>query len=236
MATEKKPAAKSAKTAAPKAEKKAAAPKAAAEKKEAAPKAAAAKPAAKVGATLEGNAKTPRLQLAYDREIVPALKEKFGYKNVMQVPRLSKIVINMGVGEAVADQKQILSAVEEMTLIAGQKPVITKAKKAEASFKLRAGLQIGCRVTLRKQRMYEFLDRFVTIAMPRIRDFRGVNPKSFDGRGNYNMGLKEQIVFPEINYDRITNVRGMDITIVTTAKNDEEARALLEGFNVPFRK
>jgi large subunit ribosomal protein L5 len=236
MVTEKKPAAKSAKTAAPKADKKVAAPKAAAEKKEAAPKAAAAKPAAKVGPTLEGNAKTPRLQLAYDREIVPALKEKFGYKNVMQVPRLTKIVINMGVGEAVADQKQILSAVEEMTLIAGQKPVITKAKKAEASFKLRAGLQIGCRVTLRKQRMYEFLDRFVTIAMPRIRDFRGVNPKSFDGRGNYNMGLKEQIVFPEINYDRITNVRGMDITIVTTAKNDEEARALLEGFNVPFRK
>lgn len=233
MATEKKPAAKSAKTAAPKADKKAAAPKAAAEKKAAPTKAA---PAAKSTAVLEGNAKTPRLQLVYDREIVPALKEKFGYKNVMQVPRLSKIVINMGVGEAVADQKQIISAVEEMTLIAGQKPVITKAKKAEASFKLRAGLQIGCRVTLRKQRMYEFLDRFVTIAMPRIRDFRGVNPKSFDGRGNYNMGLKEQIVFPEINYDRITNVRGMDITIVTTAKNDEEARALLEGFNVPFRK
>ena len=233
MATEKKPAAKSAKTAAPKADKKAAAPKAAAEKKAAPTKAA---PAAKSTTVLEGNAKTPRLQLVYDREIVPALKEKFGYKNVMQVPRLSKIVINMGVGEAVADQKQIISAVEEMTLIAGQKPVITKAKKAEASFKLRAGLQIGCRVTLRKQRMYEFLDRFVTIAMPRIRDFRGVNPKSFDGRGNYNMGLKEQIVFPEINYDRITNVRGMDITIVTTAKNDEEARALLEGFNVPFRK
>jgi len=230
MATEKKPAAKSAKTAAPKADKKEAAPKAAAVKKEAAPK------VAKSTTVLEGNAKTPRLQLVYDREIVPALKEKFGYKNVMQVPRLSKIVINMGVGEAVADQKQILSAVEEMTLIAGQKPVITKAKKAEASFKLRAGLQIGCRVTLRKQRMYEFLDRFVTIAMPRIRDFRGVNPKSFDGRGNYNMGLKEQIVFPEINYDRITNVRGMDITIVTTAKNDEQARALLEGFSVPFRK
>jgi large subunit ribosomal protein L5 len=231
MAPEKKPAAKSAKTAAPKADKKEAASKAAAPaKKEAAPK------AAKSSVVLEGNAKTPRLQLMYDREIVPALKAKYGYKNVMQVPRLSKIVINMGVGEAVADQKQILSAVEEMTLIAGQKPVITKAKKAEASFKLRAGLQIGCRVTLRKQRMYEFLDRFVTIAMPRIRDFRGVNPKSFDGRGNYNMGLKEQIIFPEINYDRITNVRGMDITIVTTAKTDEQARALLEGFSVPFRK
>ncbi|MFZ4540743.1 MAG: 50S ribosomal protein L5 [Rickettsiales bacterium] len=189
-----------------------------------------------MGPTLAGDAKTPRLQLVYDKEIVPALKEKFGYKNVMEVPRLTKIVINMGVGEAVADQKQITSAVEEMTLIAGQKPVITKAKKAEASFKIRAGLQIGCRVTLRKQRMYEFLDRFVTIAMPRIRDFRGVNPKSFDGRGNYNMGLKEQLIFQEINYDRVGTVRGMDITIVTTAKNDDEARALLEGFSVPFRK
>jgi large subunit ribosomal protein L5 len=241
MATEKKPAAKTAKTAAPKAEKKdtakAAAPKADA-KKDAAPAKAEKKAptAAKVGPTLEGNAKTPRLQIAYDKEIVPAMKEKFGYTNVMQVPRLTKIVINMGVGEAVADQKQIASAVEEMTLIAGQKPVITKAKKAEASFKIRAGLQIGCRVTLRKQRMYEFLDRYVTIAMPRIRDFRGVNPKSFDGRGNYNMGLKEQLIFPEINYDRVSTVRGMDITMVTTAKNDEEARALLEGFGVPFRK
>jgi large subunit ribosomal protein L5 len=233
MATEKKPAAKTAKTAAPKADKK--------DTKAVAAKAAPAKEAKapatpKSTAVLEGNAKTPRLQLVYDREVVPALKEKFGYKNVMEVPRLTKIVINMGVGEAVADQKQIVSAVEEMTLIAGQKPTITKAKKAEASFKLRAGLQIGCRVTLRKQKMYEFLDRFVTIAMPRIRDFRGVNPKSFDGRGNYNMGLKEQLIFPEINYDRVQNVRGMDITIVTTAKNDDEARALLEGFNVPFRK
>ena len=231
MATEKKPAAKAAKTAAPKADKKQAAPAAA---KEAAVKKEA--PAAKIGKTLEGNAKTPRLQLVYEREIVQAMKEKYGYTNVMQMPRLEKIVINMGVGEAVADQKQMTSAAEEMTLISGQKPMITKAKKAEASFKLRAGLQIGCRVTLRKQRMYEFLDRFVTIAMPRIRDFRGVNPKSFDGRGNYNMGLKEQLVFPEINYDRVSNVRGMDITIVTTAKNDEEARALLEGFGVPFRK
>jgi len=242
MATEKKPAAKAAKTAAPKAEKKdskatAAAPKADKKAAEAPAKAEKKAPAAaKVGPTLEGNAKTPRLQLVYEREIAPAMKAKYGYDNVMQVPRLTKIVINMGVGEAVADQKQILSAVEEMTLIAGQKPVITKAKKAEASFKLRAGLQIGCRVTLRKQRMYEFLDRFATIAMPRIRDFRGVNPKSFDGRGNYNMGLKEQLIFPEINYDRVSTVRGMDITIVTTAKNDEEARALLEGFGVPFRK
>lgn len=238
MATDKKPAAKTAKTAAPKAEKKdvakAAAPKA--EKKEAAPAVKKVAPAAKVGPTLEGNAKTPRLQIVYEKEVVPAMKEKFGYKNVMEVPRLTKIVINMGVGEAVADQKQIASAVEEMTLISGQKPVITKAKKAEASFKIRAGLQIGCRVTLRKQRMYEFLDRFVTIAMPRIRDFRGVNPKSFDGRGNYNMGLKEQLIFPEINYDRVSTVRGMDITIVTTAKNDVEAQALLEAFSVPFRK
>ncbi|PZP84309.1 MAG: 50S ribosomal protein L5 [Azospirillum brasilense] len=230
MATEKKPAAKAAKSAAPKAEKKETAAKAAAPKAE---KAAAPK---KEGAKLAGDAKTPRLQLVYDKEIAPALKEKFGYKNVMEIPRLEKIVINMGVGEAVADQKLIIQAAEELALIAGQKPVITKAKKAEASFKLRAGLQIGCRVTLRKQRMYEFLDRFVTIAMPRIRDFRGINPKSFDGRGNYNMGLKEQIIFPEINYDRVANVRGMDITIVTTAKNDEEARALLEGFNMPFRK
>lgn len=254
MAPTKKPAAKTAKTAAPKAEKakdaakgaahkadnKAATEAKAADKKAAAkdaPKAEKKAPAAaKVGPTLEGNAKTPRLQLVYDKEVVPAMKAKFGYKNVMEVPRLTKIVINMGVGEAVADQKQITSAVEEMTLISGQKPVITKAKKAEASFKIRAGLQIGCRVTLRKQRMYEFLDRFVTIAMPRIRDFRGVNPKSFDGRGNYNMGLKEQLIFPEINYDRVSTVRGMDITIVTTAKNDEEARALLEAFSVPFRK
>ncbi len=249
MATEKKPAAKAAKSAAPKADKKDVAKAAAkVDTKKAAPKADAKKAApakaekkapaapAKAGVVLEGNAKTPRLQLVYDREVVPAMKAKFGYKNVMQVPRLTKIVINMGVGEAVADQKQIASAVEEMMLIAGQKPVITKAKKAEASFKIRAGLQIGCRVTLRKQRMYEFLDRFVTVAMPRIRDFRGVNPKSFDGRGNYNMGLKEQLIFPEINYDRVSTVRGMDITIVTTAKNDEEARALLEGFSVPFRK
>lgn len=240
MATDKKPA-KAAKPASPKGEDKAKKPAKDAAKKDAAPKAEAkaekkAAPAAKVGPTLAGDAKTPRLQLVYSNEIVPALKAKFGYKNVMEVPRLTKIVLNMGVGEAVADQKQIAAAVEEMGLITGQKPVITRAKKAEASFKIRAGLQIGCRVTLRKQRMYEFLDRFVTIAMPRIRDFRGVNPKSFDGRGNYNMGIKEQLIFPEINYDRVSMVRGMDITIVTTAKNDAEALALLEGFSVPFRK
>jgi large subunit ribosomal protein L5 len=184
----------------------------------------------------KGSANKARLHELYEKEIVPALTKKYGYKNVMQVPQLTKIVINMGVGEAVADQKQIQAAAEEMALIAGQKPVITKAKKAEATFKLRAGLQIGCRVTLRKARMYEFLDRFVNIAMPRIRDFRGINPKSFDGQGNYSLGLKEQLIFPEINYDKVTNVRGMDITIVTTAKTDDEARALLEGFNMPFKK
>jgi large subunit ribosomal protein L5 len=154
----------------------------------------------------------------------------------MEVPRLTKIVINMGVGEAVADSKQATQAAEEMALIAGQKPIITRAKKAEASFKIRAGLAIGCKVTLRKQRMYEFVDRFVNTAMPRIRDFRGISPKGFDGRGNYNMGLKEQLIFQEINYDKISIVRGMDITFVTTAKTDEEAKALLEGFNFPFRK
>lgn len=178
----------------------------------------------------------PRFQAMYEKEIRAALQQRFGYKNAMQVPRLTKIVLNMGVGEAVADAKQAVQAAEEMGLITGQKPVITRSKKAEASFKLRAGLAIGCKVTLRKQRMYEFLDRFTTIAMPRIRDFRGVNPKGFDGRGNYNMGLKEQLIFPEINYDRISIVRGMDITFVTTAKTDEEARALLECFNFPFRK
>lgn len=179
---------------------------------------------------------TPRLQSVYEKEIVPALLKQFGYANTMQIPVLEKIVINMGVGEAVADQKQAQAAADELALIAGQKPVITRAKKAEAGFKIREGLAVGCRVTLRKQRMYEFLDRFVTIAMPRIRDFRGINPKSFDGRGNYNMGLKEQIVFPEINYDKVAMVRGMDITFVTTAKTDNEAKALLEGFNMPFRK
>lgn len=209
---------------APKAEKAAAAPKA--EKAEAAPK--AAKKAASAG--------VPRLQAVYEKEVRAAMQKQFGYTNVMEIPRLTKIVINMGVGEAVADHKQATAAAEEMALIAGQKPVITKAKKAEATFKLRAGLAVGCKVTLRKQRMYEFLDRFTTIAMPRIRDFRGVNPKGFDGRGNYNMGLKEQLIFPEINYDKVSLVRGMDITFVTTAKTDAEARALLEGFNFPFRK
>lgn len=178
----------------------------------------------------------PRLQEQYQKEIRPAMQARFGYKNVMEVPTIQKVIINMGVGDAAQDSKLLKNAVEEMTLIAGQKPVVTRAKKSEAGFKIRENMPIGCKVTLRKQRMYEFLDRFTTIAMPRIRDFRGVSPKSFDGRGNYNMGLKEQLVFPEINYDRVEKVRGMDITIVTTAKTDEECQALLEGFNFPFRK
>lgn len=179
---------------------------------------------------------TPRLQSVYEKDVRSALKAKFGYQSDMQIPRIEKVVINMGCGDATQDSKVVKSAAEELGLIAGQKAVITKAKKSEAGFKVREGMPLGCKVTLRKQRMYEFLDRFVTIAMPRIRDFRGVSPKSFDGQGNYNMGLKEQIIFPEINYDRVEKVRGMDITIVTTAKTDEECRALLEGFNFPFRK
>ena len=177
---------------------------------------------------------TPRLKADYDERIVAAMTEKFGYKNRMEVPRLEKIVLNMGVGEATQDKKRVETAAQEMELIAGQKPVITKAKKSIAQFKLREGMPIGVKVTLRRERMYEFLDRLVTIALPRVRDFRGLNPKSFDGRGNYAMGLKEQIVFPEINYDRIDKVRGMDVIITTTAKTDEEARELLRLFNFPF--
>jgi large subunit ribosomal protein L5 len=170
----------------------------------------------------------------YDTEIVQAMTAKFGYKNRMEIPRLDKIVINMGVGEATQDKKKVDQAAQEMELIAGQKPVIAKAKKSIAQFRLREGMPIGAKVTLRRERMYEFLDRFVTIAMPRIRDFRGLNPKSFDGRGNYAMGLKEQLVFPEISYDRIDKVRGMDIIVTTTAKTDEEARELLRLFGFPF--
>jgi len=175
-----------------------------------------------------------RMRADYDERIVPAMIERFGYKNRMEVPRLSKIVLNMGVGEATQDKKKVETAASEMELIAGQKPVITKAKKSIAQFKLREGMPIGVKVTLRKERMYEFLDRLVTIALPRVRDFRGLNPKSFDGRGNYAMGLKEQLVFPEINYDRIEKVRGMDIIVTTTAKTDDEARELLRLFNFPF--
>ena len=176
----------------------------------------------------------PRLKSDYEERIVKAMTEKFGYKNRLQVPRLDKIVINMGVGEATQDKKKVEAAAAEMQAIAGQKPVITKAKKSIAQFKLREGMPIGCKVTLRRERMFEFLDRLVTIALPRVRDFRGLNAKSFDGRGNYAMGLKEQIIFPEINYDQIDKVRGMDVIITTTAKTDEEARELLRLFNFPF--
>jgi large subunit ribosomal protein L5 len=177
---------------------------------------------------------TPRLRKDYDERIVAAMTDKFGYKNRLEVPRLDKIVINMGVGEATQDKKKVEAAAAEMQAIAGQKPVITKARTSIAQFKLREGMPIGCKVTLRRERMYEFLDRLVTVALPRVRDFRGLNPKSFDGRGNYAMGLKEQIVFPEINYDQIDKVRGMDIIVTTTAKTDEEARELLRLFNFPF--
>ncbi len=177
----------------------------------------------------------PRMQQRYNDEMRTSLREQFGYTNVMQVPRLEKIVINMGVGEAAGDQKKLDAAVAELTLIAGQKPVKTLAKKAIAGFKIREGLPIGTKVTLRRTRMYEFLDRLVTIAMPRVRDFRGLVPnKGFDGRGNFAMGLKEQIVFPEINYDKVDQVRGMDIIFVTTAKTDAEAKALLKAFDLPF--
>jgi large subunit ribosomal protein L5 len=176
----------------------------------------------------------PRLRADYDDRIVAAMIERFGYKNKLQVPRLDKIVINMGVGEATQDKKRVETAAAEMQAIAGQKPVITKAKKSIAQFKLREGMPIGCKVTLRRERMYEFLDRLVTVALPRVRDFRGLNPKSFDGRGNYALGLKEQIIFPEVNYDQIDKVRGMDVIITTTAKTDEEARELLRLFNFPF--
>ena len=180
--------------------------------------------------------KLTRLEQRYQDQIIKALKEKFGYKNAMQVPTLDKIVINMGVGEATLNRAHIENAANDLTLIAGQKPVITKAKKSNASFKIRDGMAIGCKVTLRRERMFEFLDRFVTIAMPRIRDFRGINPKSFDGNGNYSLGIREHIIFPEIDYDKVDKIRGMDIIICTTAKTDEEARELLNGFDLPFRK
>jgi large subunit ribosomal protein L5 len=177
---------------------------------------------------------TPRLKQQFDERIVQAMTEKFGYKNRLEVPKIEKITLNMGVGEASQDKKKVQTAAEEMALIAGQKPVITKAKKSIAQFKLREGMPIGAKVTLRRERMYEFLDRLITIAMPRIRDFRGLNPRSFDGRGNYAMGLKEQIVFPEISYDKIEKVRGMDVIVTTTARTDEEARELLRLFGFPF--
>ena len=177
---------------------------------------------------------TPRMRKLYDDKIVKAMTEKFGYKNAMEVPKIEKIVLNMGVGEATQDKKKVEAAAAEMELIAGQKPVVTRAKKSIAQFKLREGMPIGCKVTLRRERMYEFLDRLITVAMPRIRDFRGVNGTSFDGRGNYAMGLKEQIVFTEIDFDKVDEVLGMDIIICTTARSDAEAKALLKHFNMPF--
>ena len=177
---------------------------------------------------------TTRLKKQYDDVVRAKLKAEFNYANDMEVPRIEKIVINMGVGEATSDGKKVNAAVAELTAIAGQRPVVTKARKSIAQFKLREGMSIGCKVTLRRERMYEFLDRLVTIALPRVRDFRGVSGTSFDGRGNYAMGLKEQIIFPEIDYDKIDEIRGMDIIIVTTAKTDKEAKALLKGFDMPF--
>lgn len=177
----------------------------------------------------------PRLKDKYKSEVVKAMMEKFGYKNVMQVPRLEKVVINMGVGEAIQNSKVIDAAVNDLMTITGQRPVVTKAKKSIAAFKLRQGMTIGCKVTLRGDRMYEFVDRLFSIALPRVRDFRGVSPKSFDGRGNYSMGVREQLIFPEIDYDKIDKVRGMDIIFVTTAKTDEEARELLRLMGMPFK-
>ena len=176
-----------------------------------------------------------RLQEHYKNTVVPKLTEQFGYKSSMQVPKITKITLNMGLGEAVADKKVVEHAVEDMTKIAGQKPIVTKARKSVANFKVREGWPVGCKVTLRRERMYEFLDRLISIAIPRIRDFRGLNAKSFDGRGNYSMGVKEQIIFPEIDYDKIDTLRGMDIIITTSARTDEEGRALLSAFKFPLR-
>ena len=176
-----------------------------------------------------------RLQEKYQKEVVPALTEKFGYKNVMQLPKIEKIIINMGVGEAVGNPKALDSAVSDLTIISGQKPLLTRAKKSLAAWKLREGMPIGCKVTLRGVRMYQFLDKFMNVALPRVRDFRGVSDKAFDGRGNYAVGLKEQLIFPEIEYDKIDKIRGMNIAIVTTAKTDEEARELLKLMGMPFK-
>ena len=176
-----------------------------------------------------------RLQELYKNEVVTKLQEEFGYKNIMEVPKVTKITLNMGVGEALGDKKLLDNAVAEMEAISGQKVVVTKARKSVAAFKLREGWPIGCKVTLRRERMWEFMDRLIDVALPRVRDFRGINPKSFDGRGNYSMGVKEQIIFPEIEYDKVDKVRGMDVTITTTAKTNEEGRALLKALQFPFR-
>ena len=179
---------------------------------------------------------TTRMQEIYDNQVKPSLVEQFGYKNTMQVPRLEKIVVNMGVGAGVQDAKKVQAAAGDLALITGQKPIITRAKTSIATFKLREGMPVGCKVTLRRERMFEFLDRLITVALPRVRDFRGVPAKSFDGRGNFALGLKEQIVFPEIDYDKVDEVRGLDIVICTSAKTNEEAKALLTGFDMPFPK
>ena len=182
-----------------------------------------------------GEAKGPsRLKLLYESEIRPGLMQQFSYTNIMQAPKLDKIVINMGVGEGATDNKKIDAAVQDMTLIAGQKPIVTRARKSVAAFKVRTGMQVGCKTTLRRERMYEFLDRLVTIALPRVRDFRGLSARAFDGRGNYALGLKEQIIFPEIDYDKVDQVRGLNVVICTTARTDDEGRALLAGFQMPF--
>jgi len=177
-----------------------------------------------------------RLQETYKKEVVPALVKRFNYTSVMQVPKVEKIVVNMGVGDAIANPKMLEDAVNELTLISGQRPVVTKAKKSIANFKLRDGMEIGCKVTLRKSRMYDFLDKLVSVALPRVRDFRGVSNESFDGRGNFTLGIREQIIFPEINYDKVNKVRGMDIIIVTSAKSNEEGRELLSGLGMPFAR
>jgi len=183
----------------------------------------------------EANGYIPRLRTHYDDVVRAALIEKFNYENPMQVPRLEKIVLNMGIGEAVTDKKKVDSAANDLALIAGQKPVITKARKSIATFKLRDGMPVGVKVTLRRARMFEFVDRLVTIALPRVKDFRGLNPKSFDGRGNYALGIREHIVFPEIDYDKVDEIWGLDVVVCTTARSDDEARELLRGFNFPFR-
>jgi len=210
-----------------------------AEKAQAAKEKAAAKKAAESGEKKPREPEervTPRLRTHFDQVVRKALTDQFGYKNPMQVPRVTKIVLNMGIGEGVADRKKVDQAAADLSQIVGQKAVITKSRKSIATYKLRDGQAIGCKVTLRKSRMYEFLDRLVNIALPRVRDFRGLNPKSFDGRGNYSLGIKEHIIFPEIDYDKATDVWGMDITVCTTARTDDEARALLTAFNFPFRQ
>jgi len=208
-----------------------------AEKKAASEKAAASKAAAaKDKKPRERSDYVPRLKTQFEKEIRPKLIQERGYTNPFQVPKITKIVLNMGIGEGVADRKKVDNAAADLTMIAGQKAVITKSRKSIATYKLRDGQAIGCKVTLRKARMYDFLDRLVTIALPRVRDFRGLNPKSFDGRGNYSLGIKEHIIFPEIDFDKVSDVWGLDITVCTTARTDEEARALLGAFNFPFRQ